>query len=387
MTGAKTFILGPKWQNVSSPLSSSVGSVFPVAPKPAELKRNAAERKQNKTRVTKIKNEDRFRIAQLYTGISIAQHAEHLLVQEMSSAFFQLTRGSSMVRSSNLVMSSICLLALVSGCNSNNSNQSAAAPAPTQNALAWTLAYNSQCTADVPDDQCVAKYGFSINSDGTTFTGPSASGRLKPGKKLTADEVKSVQNALTQAGGLAALESNRSESTVDQDPADTQDTITLIKHGKKIVLAQSNSTKFTFRGTNADSSKALYQSVMALAVQYYVAPTPCQEAADDFVASYTTLQTCHTDSDCAYINSNYDPIPPETSPEFVATDDCTVITPMSVGNRELVIHATDELQTGYTKVSVACDDHLYRAGCISPTYFPSSALAPVCKQNHCQANN
>ena len=286
------------------------------------------------------------------------------------------------------------------GCNSNNSPatpgpaQKATAPQP-QTGPAWTLTLHSSCSATVLDQECVAKYGFTLAADGSFTVGPAPAGNKLTGR-ISDAEFAELNTAFSAAAALSALSATGAESPLDMDYSiDGTNAVTIQHLDKSAELSHATGAQFFYEGANGDAAWALYQKVMTLANEYYSTPFPdsCSEAASAFAATYASVQGCHADSECSYVNGNYDIVPPGAG-EYIFTDNCSVLMPLTVANTKIVLASHDSLLKQNSDVANACtsdparEGNMLRSNCTGRTGFDTSALGPVCGTDHmCHVNS
>ncbi len=266
-------------------------------------------------------------------------------------------------------------------------------PAPPTIDRSWSFSLQNPCT-DTALDQCVGAYKFSVASSGVYTMGPTPEGQTKSGK-ISENELKLLQAGLVQI--LADFEAQNSTTErclsyedarmAELDPTLPDDTLILNAFGKTQTLLRRQQEELCFSTASPITAAQLHQSLRALADRYYALPFPnlCQDAADAAQAIYPQLTSCNSDADCAYINNSFDTIP-SYNLQYVIVDNCSLVTPLAVGNARLVAAAQSKLQSALDKAQLTCGDSIIRNSCLGLTGFQSSEAPPVCSAGVCKIN-
>jgi len=288
-----------------------------------------------------------------------------------------------------------CLMA-ATGCSSKSTPQSTATPPlnssqkpnepDASSGSDWTLKLQSKCQNGVTDDQCLGAYGFTVFPDGRYQIGPTSTGAVKNGS-ITPDELKTLTDALAPALSSVPL-STANHETIDAAANPSDDTVTFTRgssDGQAIV--QIAATDFSYRLPSSDQAKVLFSALKAVAARYYALPFPdtCGDTVAGLQTLFTSLQTCTTNQDCVYLDSSYNVLDPSTY-SFLTTDDCTMVTPLSVANSKLLDASRDKIATLVGQANDACGARMTKADCTSATGFQLNGTPAVCKQGVCQSN-
>ncbi|MGK5086234.1 hypothetical protein WDW86_01645 [Bdellovibrionota bacterium FG-2] len=268
------------------------------------------------------------------------------------------------------------------------------APVPTPTVdRSWSFSLQNPCT-DTPLDQCVGAYKFSISSSGAYSMGPTPEGKTKTGK-IGENELKLLQAGLAKT--LEEMEKQNSTTErclsfedarmAELDPTLPNDTLALTACGKTLTVLRSQQEEVCFNTPSPITAAQLHQSLRALAERYYALPFPnlCQDSVDAAQALYPQLVGCSTDADCSYINNAFDPIP-SYNLQYVIVDNCSLVTPLAVGNARYVAAAQSKLQLALDQAQAVCGDSIIRNSCLGLTGFQSSEAPPVCDQGVCKIN-
>lgn len=287
------------------------------------------------------------------------------------------------------VIAAACIIA--TGC----SKTPAPAVAPpqaenqTQQGPTWRLTYQSNCGIESGSSNveasahCVARHGFTVSENKTWQAGPAPQGQIKNGALSDSDfaQVDAALGEFATRSPLSTLASGCGSDEANAASAASGLHLVLEYHGAKTELC-------TAEGAQATPS-ALIAALQEIAAKYYPMPFPdaCADAADSVHALYTGLQSCSTDSDCAFVNTGYEVVT-RGSAQYVLTDDCTMVRPMVVGNAALVKASQDKLLQALSGAQMACGARLVRTSCSALEGFETaSAAAPVCRENVCRAPN
>lgn len=295
------------------------------------------------------------------------------------------------MRSALTAFTALCVGSLLTGgCNKSSAPIPNPPPAPTP--MTWSLKLQSKCdgnTAEdgsaITEDLCVARYGFSVLTDGKYQMGPGPQGELRTGN-LTEDEKNKINAAL--ASTLKA-ESLQPESHQTIEGGGTNDIITLSRGASSAAaLIRTEGTDLTYLTQSAEQAKVLLDEMRKLAKVYYLTPFPdtCLDGANSVRNLFASMQTCATNTDCVYLDESFDRLESNSGSELT-TDNCTLIRPLTVANASLVETNKTKLTEAYNQVQTACAEKpeaIMRAGCNENTVFTLSGRMPVCQQGVCQ---
>jgi hypothetical protein len=320
-----------------------------------------------------------------------------------------------------------CLYGLLSlaasGCHSDSSDEPIAPPASNAPAVpqSWSLKLESHCPESVGTGNCVAEYGFTVQTDGHFLVGPGPKNELRQGT-LTPDEHNQLNQTLTPL--LVSAQGPQPERHQAIDAGNSDDTLTLILGAPQsappasasgnrgadtptsatraaategsasapgvagVLLVRTQGTNlYAATGASLEDAKAVHGLLKTLAQKYYALPFPegCSDGAALLQNRYPTLQMCERDSDCSYFDAAFNPLSAD-SLEYVITDDCSLITPLAVGNLQRVTEVQAALIEALNEIRTACGERYQRAGCTQPTGFQPNHRAPSCQAGVCQLN-
>jgi hypothetical protein len=244
----------------------------------------------------------------------------------------------------------------------------------------------SNCDQGEPE-ACTARYGFTVLSDGSYQIGPGPQGETFSGR-LEVAEFKSVSEKITETLGAIRPQVEVSEQCISAEPAkDSKDLVSLSRSSGEEDLIRTQGTEFCFKRFTADSAAKVHDAIRGLAKKYYRTPFPdaCTVAALKVEQLYAPLQACQEDKDCAYIDNTYGPVD-EGKLQFIFTDDCSVIRPLSAGHATKVAEAQAQLQEAREATRAVCGAKIARAGCSEPTGFQNDLSRPVCLEGACRVN-
>lgn len=278
---------------------------------------------------------------------------------------------------------------VLANCHSSNSPQQPVQQ--VQTSPLWKLTLQSSCP-DTAIDQCVAGYGFAVDSNGKFVAGPGPGGQISTGT-VSSDELGSLGGALAATQNWnQLLDSALPESCISIDNGDgaptSDDTLTLSHYAQSHIILHTKGTQACIGTANSELVTALHGAVKVLANKYYTLPfpDPCAEAAAAVEAVYNGVRGCQSAADCAYFDLNYDPIAPG-SDEYVVTDSCSMVKPLVVANINAAVNAQAKIQEAMARASDTCGGRIVRADCTGYSGFQSGSLPPACVSNVCQANS
>jgi hypothetical protein len=297
------------------------------------------------------------------------------------------------MRNTLAVLMTVCIGGALLGCSSKSNTHAPTSTPPVKKPdpiveprlnPGWALKIQSKCSESVGMDQCVGFYGFTVFTDGHYQVGPGPEGQIRTGT-LTADELAKINTALTPALTTSLLDTEGHEA---RETKEVDDVVTLVAGANQLeTLVRAVGTDFNYQVRSANEAKTILSAIRDLAVKYYALPfpEPCGDGANTLTALYTAMQSCATDSDCAYLDSSLDTVTAETS-QALTTDDCTLVRPLVVGNSALVKSNKDKLLQMLEQVRTSCAERFMRADCTEAVTVPLSSAAPACRQGVCHLN-
>jgi hypothetical protein len=108
------------------------------------------------------------------------------------------------------------------------------------------------------------------------------------------------------------------------------------------------------------------------------------DAAKAVETLYAGLQGCQQDSDCAYVDAQTYEVLPPSSADYVIADNCSLVHPLIVANRQAATDAQGKLLDALTNAQGVCGYEIVRNDC-QITGFNASAPA-VCRAGKCSVN-
>lgn len=279
----------------------------------------------------------------------------------------------------------LCVGSAIGGCNSNSNNKdNKVAPPPEAPHVNpnWELKLESKCPESVPRESCLGDYGFTVLTNGHYQIGPGPKNEIREGT-LTEEEMELLTEAL--APSLAA-DSTESENHQNIDAGVSDDIVTLTRGTSSLpVLLKTKGTDLYYANASADSAKAIHDAVRKLASKYYALPFPdaCLDGVTTVQALYTSLQSCNADADCTYVDNSFNALP-SSSTEFVITDDCTMVHPLTVANAASLASNQSKLIDSWNELRTSCGDKFQRQECAQQAGFQPNNQSPICSQGTCQ---
>ena len=259
---------------------------------------------------------------------------------------------------------------------------------------AWTITLKSACDDGTDPTNCVAYYGFSVDADGNYKLGPSPENHTKV-DKLSDSDRNAISDAIKPFLGVNRSQASAGQTCTDVDPSDpnapiSTDTVTLTRlGGQPQTIISADPSKICTTDATEDQAHTLYAAIETAAQTDYALPFPdaCIDAAGSVSALYDSLnlRACNADSDCAYIASDFTAIPADTE-QFVATDDCSQVTPLVVANAATVAAQQQALNSALNSAETTCGDRMWRSDCLNQQGFLSDTGAPVCNNHVCTKN-
>jgi len=310
------------------------------------------------------------------------------------------------MRNALVVITALCIGSALVGCNSKNkpapAQAAGKAPAPVSGPVVndhnanndvrppvtnpqeptWTLKFQSKCAENVEASQCLGSYGVSIQMNGNYEVGPGPKGEVRQGT-LTDDDKAIINKAL---GSTLAQANLRAEAhdTVEQ-PSESEDTISLNRSsGTTGNLVKASGTDLVYQTQSAEEAKSLLAAVRGIADKYAKNfPDDCADGANLVKALIESSQKCSNDADCVYLDTSLEIVAANSS-EALVTDNCSKVTPLYVGNAELVRVNKDKILSGLDSVQTACGDSIIKDGCVNSTTFALKGVAHSCQQGVCK---
>lgn len=284
-------------------------------------------------------------------------------------------------------LSGFAILATVTGalvgCNSQTNVNNAAGT--SQKEPAWKLTLKSECS-QTADSLCLARYGFTVTADGQAILGPDAQGHVKT-DQLTKDEMAHLNADLNLAFNVTdVLDRVRTEVCASTAPQNEKQSLEIVRHQKSKTLVRASGTDLCSEAMSTDAALTLLTDMQQLATTYYKLPFPdtCQDSARAFEANFEGLrQGCHSNDDCTYVDSAFNPILIE-APQFIVTDTCKEVAPLVVANTQSLLGHRQFLQTAYSQIEEACGPRMIRSNCTSVNGISVNG-SPVCQRGVCRA--
>jgi hypothetical protein len=273
-----------------------------------------------------------------------------------------------------------------SACNSQQSAPATQSPQKEQGP-AWELNYQATCMgtgAATDPSSCAGAYGFTVNADGTYQVGPGPRGEVIKGK-LDHDDFTSLTTLTSSlVGGNSVLSTESCNGGFSR----AEDyTLTLVKHGKKKEVLNKKGANLCSLHLEAQPAEDLHNEIIDLTEKYYTLPFPdaCLEAAANVEALYPLVQKCSVNSDCGYLDLNFQPIPAQGE-STVYADNCSVVKSLPAANVASIRNQLGALQSALDQAQTICGARIVREDCPGIQTFSSSAAPAVCEHNQCRPN-
>lgn len=289
----------------------------------------------------------------------------------------------------------------VAGCSSSQPNQESqpSTPPPAvevpsvvptqqgerQEGPEWKIAFHSKCK-ESELEHCLGHFGFSVSADGNYQVGPGPNGQLKQGS-VSSDELQVLKQSLAGTFALLQDSAERQNSCVTHSPQKSEDQVELSRQGSSRVIYHSETEQTCALTLQSEDAQTLVQAVRGLAKKYYELPFPniCADAIAATEALYANVQTCAMDSDCAYVNAAFEPIPP-ASTQFVTTNSCSLLKPLAVGNIKSIVNQSAQLLAALNLTQEKCGTELIDSSCMGYEGFQSTAAPAVCDHGSCRVH-
>jgi hypothetical protein len=273
------------------------------------------------------------------------------------------------------------LSAVAMACNGSSKNDQPGSNGQDARGPAWTVKLQSTCL-NPADDQCVGKYGFSVDADGKYQAGPHE-GQVRTGT-LTAEEMSELNSKLAPV--LAITNGLHTENVEDSVENNGDDAVILVRQNKEDKVSYNLGAEFHYATNGVGEAQALHKAIRDLANSYYRLPfgNECSLAVDKVEALYAPAQTCQSDFECVYVDATqgYEVVPPRST-QYLYTEDCRAVKPLTVANQNNIHAASAAILDAYATAVASCGQQFYRASCY--TKQAQTVTAPVCVQNRCQA--
>jgi hypothetical protein len=272
-------------------------------------------------------------------------------------------------------------------CNSNNNSNVGHSPqVQADQGPAWKLNYTADTGANTDKASVVAGYGFTVTADGNYIVGPGPTGQVLTGQ-LSSEEFNDILTAIQPVLDVNAL--TQTENCAPSSVSDTNDQFVLTRsHKDYAFLRKAQDGTVCAKGIDTDGAENLRTAVITAAQDHYALPFPsaCLDAAAATELLYAGLQSCHHDSDCAYLDNQYNPIQAGDS-QLVYADACSVVKALPVANANAIQAKLADLQAALLTAQQACGADIVRANCVQQTTFQSLQAPAVCDaQGMCKIN-
>lgn len=256
------------------------------------------------------------------------------------------------------IIATLGLSTAVSGCLfSSEDSPAPVAQTQTQVGPAWKVALTSKCAGEA--NNCVAAYGFTITADGKFISGPAPAGQISTGA-LTEEEFKAFSDRVAALSTAAASSSDESGAATTADcqvlaQADSEDDLVLTREGKDKPLVKTKGTEICFQTANREAAAELHSAIKELAAKYYTLPFPnaCADQLKALEGMYATVQSCSTDTDCIFVDQDFNAIPP-ASDQFITTDACVAVKPLVVASNSSLTTQKQALLAAMTSTLSSC---------------------------------
>ncbi|MEO5969493.1 MAG: hypothetical protein ABIQ95_06165 [Bdellovibrionia bacterium] len=281
----------------------------------------------------------------------------------------------------------LCVGSAIGGCSKSNNNKDNKVAPPVEEVHVdpnWELKLQSKCPENVPHENCLGDFGFTVLTNGHYQIGPGPKKEIREGS-LTPEELSLLSSAL--APSLAAADSADADNHQNIDAGESDDVVTLTRGASSLaVLLKTKGTDLYYANSSVDDAKTIHNVVRKLALKYYALPFPdaCIDGATTLQSFYSSLQSCNIDADCTYMDGSFNVIP-SNSAEWVITDDCSMLHPLAVANSTSVVSNQDKLVESLNELRNSCGEKFQRQGCTQQIGFQPNNQSPMCSQGTCQA--
>lgn len=247
-----------------------------------------------------------------------------------------------------------------------------------QTANFWELRLLVECESP---DNCIAGHGFAITGEGKYRIGPAPNGDVRFG---VVDS-----ESMEQFAALFTLISERQTQSCSQHAMDTSSQIVTYSVGaRRTELLRVKTGMLCSNFLDAEVAMQLYQLVLRIAESKYDLPFPdggCDQAITSLESLYHAVRKCSADSDCYYAYGSMTPIPRDMF-ALIATQECSPVKPLLVGNLALMEKNSAKLRTKRQYADDACRNRLINTSCSSAAQFLSSQPGPSCVEGICRIN-
>ncbi len=226
---------------------------------------------------------------------------------------------------------------VLAGCGNDNAPAVAQQPSRTNTNPNWSLKLENRCDTQ-NSDTCLARYGFTVTSEGKYLIGPTPDGKKTEGR-VTADQLNAIQNALTQ---VVPAGQTPAQSCVNEDPASLSlEGFTLILTNERatspqVLLDTATAGKVCIHSASLDAARSLQNAMLKVANESYdglAFPSSCRDRIDTLEALYAQVKTCDTDANCAIVDANYNAIPAMNAWYNERVKPLTIANPSAAGAR------------------------------------------------------
>jgi len=262
----------------------------------------------------------------------------------------------------------------------------------------WTLTFKAKCEETVEAKDCLGSQGFTLYTDGHYQIGPAPDEVAREGK-LSPEELTELKALLAPTLALSTLGAENHEtlstpapgtgatpSNLDGDKK-SDDMITLTRGaGTPEVLVRTVGPELYFQVPTSEEAKSILSKIRGFAGKYYVTPYPdaCKDGAVKLQKLFVSVQTCNADTDCTFIDSeSFEGISP-SGPGILQPDNCSIVSPLVVGNTQLLTANQSKLAELQDKVRTACGNDMIRPDCTQPSEFVLNGKSPTCQQGVCK---
>lgn len=284
----------------------------------------------------------------------------------------------------------IAAVGFMSGCSSDKNSELGRNPGGSTENLgepAWKLTLKTNCL-ESDQDTCAGAHGFTVLADGRFQVGPGPQGQTLQGI-LNPTEFAAINDAVDKAtGGIRPeIETGETCQPADISTGQSSDTIFLNIRGAKKELIRKNGTEFCFKAAGSAEAIALHHALKDLTLKHYptVFPDQCIDAVQGLQDIFRQLGSCQTDSDCAYVDNVFGPIP-NGDIQFVLTDNCTVAPALVVANRDALVQKQEHLIVAKQAAKSTCGEDFYRSSCTYVSGFQANIAPPTCHFGSCRVS-
>jgi hypothetical protein len=281
------------------------------------------------------------------------------------------------------VLASAAITLLSCGSSQDVSNVNAAQSRPE-----WTIELQSSCS-DVAAQNCLGGYTYSLGADGLYRVGPGPQGQMLSGK-LSQNEFSQLQKLYFESIASARAFQGHAvctPATANNDDSSSSDTVRWVPQtGSPVEWIRTSPKENCIQLATADAAQKVLAFLKDSASVHYPLPFPdqaCDGASAALKALYANARGCKVDSDCAYIDEEFQPIA-KNHFMFLITDDCTGAAPLVVGNAAYVASKRGPLLQALGHAKEACQNRSLN-NCDGFSDFQPTEPAPICEGGLCRA--